>query len=70
MNSEKTRRITAEIIRNYLETVSREISATIENTAMSPIFTLTHDYSCGVCYNAGDEIQLVARDLAVPTHIF
>ena len=25
---------------------------------------------CGVCYNAGDEIQLVARDLAVPTHIF
>ena len=70
MNSEKTRRITAEIIRNYLETVSREISATIENTAMSPIFTLTHDYSCGVCYNTGDEIQLVARDLAVPTHIF
>ncbi len=70
MNPEKNQQITAEIVRNYLETVSREISAIVENTAMSPIFTLTHDYSCGICCLHGDDVQLVARDLAVPTHIF
>ncbi|MBI4277673.1 MAG: hydantoinase B/oxoprolinase family protein [Armatimonadetes bacterium] len=116
--------ITAEICRNYLETVSQEMSATVENTAMSPIFTLNHDYSCGVFYTtprnppglrptpenpqdfpgaagldsgaprdagwtaapdlakagpdrdgaalASDmpDVQLLARDLAVPVHIF
>lgn len=63
-------RITAEIIRNYLETVSQEMSATVENTAISPIFTLTHDYSCGVFHWDGKEVTLLARDLAVPVHIF
>lgn len=62
--------ITAEIIRNSLETVCRELSATVENTALSPIFTLNHDYSCGVFYWDGDEVALLARDLAVPVHIF
>jgi N-methylhydantoinase B len=62
--------ITAEIIRNYLETVSQELSATVENTALSPIFTLNHDYSCGVFYTDGGEIRLLARDMAVPVHIF
>jgi N-methylhydantoinase B len=62
--------ITAEIIRNSLETVCQELSATVENTALSPIFTLNHDYSCGVFYWGGDEVQLLARDLAVPVHIF
>ncbi|HEV7771898.1 MAG TPA: hydantoinase B/oxoprolinase family protein [Conexibacter sp.] len=63
--------ITAEIIRNSLETVSKELSATVENTALSPIFTLNHDYSCGVFYvGEDDEVQLVARDMAVPVHIF
>jgi N-methylhydantoinase B len=62
--------ITAEIIRNYLETVSQEISATVENTAMSPIFTMNHDYSCGVFYWDGLDVQILARDMAVPVHIF
>ena len=62
--------ITAEIVRNSLETVCQELSATVENTALSPIFTLNHDYSCGVFYWDGDCVQLLARDLAVPVHIF
>jgi N-methylhydantoinase B len=62
--------ITAEIIRNSLDTVCQELSATVENTALSPIFTLNHDYSCGVFYWDGAEVQLLARDAAVPVHIF
>lgn len=62
--------ITAEIIRNSLETVCQELSATVENTALSPIFTLNHDYSCGVFYWDGEDVKLLARDLAVPVHIF
>jgi N-methylhydantoinase B len=62
--------ITAEIIRNSLETVCQELSATVENTALSPIFTLNHDYSCGVFYWDGTEVQLLARDMSVPVHIF
>jgi N-methylhydantoinase B len=63
-------RFTAEIIRNSLEIVSRELSATVENTALSPIFTLNHDYSCGVFSAIDGDVQLLARDLAVPVHIF
>jgi N-methylhydantoinase B len=62
--------ITAEIIRNSLDTVCQELSATVENTALSPIFTLNHDYSCGVFYWDGTDVQLLARDAAVPVHIF
>jgi N-methylhydantoinase B len=62
--------VTTEIIRNYLETVSQELSATVENTALSPIFTLNHDYSCGVFHYDGAEASLLARDQAVPVHIF
>jgi len=62
--------ITAEIVRNYLETVCKEMSSTVENTAMSPIFTLNHDYSCGVFYLGQTGVELVARDAAVPVHIF
>lgn len=62
--------ITTEIIRNYLEIVSQEMSVTVERTAISPIFTLTHDYSCGVFSWDGREVSLLARDLAVPVHIF
>lgn len=61
---------TAEIIRNSLETVCQELSATVENTALSPIFTLNHDYSCGVFCAIDGEVTLLARDLAVPVHIF
>ncbi|HEV7772766.1 MAG TPA: hydantoinase B/oxoprolinase family protein [Conexibacter sp.] len=61
---------TTEIVRNSLDIVCQELSATVENTALSPVFTLTHDYSCGVFSAIGGEVALLARDMAVPVHIF
>lgn len=62
--------ITAEIIRNYLETVSEEISKTMERTAVSNVYNEAHDYSCGVFYHDGTEASLLARAAAMPSHIF
>ena len=63
-------RITAEIIRNYLEAVSGEISKTMEMTAISNVYNEAHDYSCGVFYHDGNEANLLARAAAIPSHIF
>ncbi len=63
--------ITAEIVRNYLETVCNEISKVVENTSISSIFSETHDYSVGIF--AADEVHgvsLLARAQSVPVHIF
>lgn len=62
--------ITAEIIRNYLEAVSNEISKTMEMTAVSNVYNEAHDYSCGVFYHDGTEVSLLARAAAVPSHIW
>jgi N-methylhydantoinase B len=63
-------RITAEIIRNYLEAVSEEISKTMEMTAVSNVYNEAHDYSCGVFYYDGKDVSLLARAAAVPSHIW
>ncbi len=63
-------RITAEIIRNYLEAVSEEISKTMEMTAVSNVYNEAHDYSCGVFYYDGSDVSLLARAAAVPSHIW
>lgn len=62
--------ITSQVIRQYLETVSIEMSTTIERTSVHPLFNETHDYSTGVFYADGDEVDLVARSTAIPVHIF
>jgi N-methylhydantoinase B len=62
--------ITAEIIRNYLEAVTEEISTTMERTAVSNVYNEAHDYSCGVFYHDGSEVSLLARAAAIPSHIF
>lgn len=62
--------ITAEIVRNYLEAVSDEMSKTMEMTAISNVFNEAHDYSSGVFYYDGSEVSLLARAAAVPVHIF
>ena len=62
--------ITAEIVRNYLETVSAEMSKVVENTSISPIFSETHDYSTGIFYLDHRGVSLVARAQSVPVHIF
>ncbi len=62
--------ITAEIIREYLETVSEEISKTMENTSVSTVFSEAHDYSTGVFYSDGKEVSLLARANSQPIHIY
>jgi N-methylhydantoinase B len=62
--------VTAEIVRNYLETVSGEMGTIVENTATSPIFSEAHDYSTGIFYYDARGINLVARAQAIPVHIF
>jgi N-methylhydantoinase B len=61
---------TAEIIREYLETVSEEISKTMENSSVSAVFSEAHDYSTGVFYVNGKEVSLLARALSQPVHIY
>src|SRR5271156_6855041 len=51
--------ITAEIVRRYLETVSEEISKTMERTAVSQVFSEAHDYSTGVFYYDGKQVNLL-----------
>jgi N-methylhydantoinase B len=62
--------ITAEIIRNYFETVCGEISKVVENTSISPIFSETHDYSVGIFFADERGVSLLARAQSVPVHIF
>lgn len=62
--------ITAEIVRNYLESVCEEMSKIVENTAISQIFSEAHDYSTGIFYLDEKGVSLVARAQAVPVHIF
>jgi N-methylhydantoinase B len=70
MKSNRSEAITAEIVRNYLETVSAEMSKVVENTSISPIFSETHDYSTGIFYLDERGVSLVARAQSVPVHIF
>ena len=62
--------ITAEIIREYLETVSEEISKTMENTSVSVVFSEAHDYSTGVFYYDGKRVNLLSRANSQPVHIY
>lgn len=62
--------ITAEIVRQYLETVSEEISKTMENTAVSQVFSEAHDYSSGIFFAKGGNVELLARANSQPVHIF
>ncbi len=63
-------KITAEIIREYLETVSEEVSKTMENTSVSQVFSEAHDYSSGIFYTKGNQVELLARANSQPVHIF
>lgn len=61
--------ITAQVVREYLESVSTEMSRVVERTAVHPLFNECHDYSTGVFHHR-DEVSLVARSTAIPVHIF
>ena len=62
--------ITHEIIREYLETVSEEISKTMENTSVSTVFSEAHDYSTGVFHYDGKLVSLLSRANSQPVHIY
>jgi len=62
--------ITAEIIREYLETLSEEISKTMENSSVSTVFSEAHDYSTGVFHSDGKDVSLLARANSQPIHIY
>jgi N-methylhydantoinase B len=62
--------IFGEIIREYFETVAAEMNAVMDRTAMSPIFNEAHDCSAGVFAYNGEEVNLVARAMSEPVHIF
>ena len=70
MELSRSELITAEIVRNYLESVCEEMSKIVENTAISQIFSEAHDYSTGIFYLDEQGVSLVARAQAVPVHIF
>ena len=61
--------ITAQVVREYFESVSTEMSRVVERTAVHPLFNECHDYSTGVFHHR-DEVSLVARATAIPVHIF
>src|ERR1700682_4260880 len=62
--------ITHEIIRQYLETVSEEISKTMEDTSVSTVFSEAHDYSTGVFHYDGKLVSLLSRANSQPVHIY
>ena len=59
-----------EIIREYFETVAREMNTTMDNTSLSPVFNEAHDCSAGLFFFDGKEVSLIARANAEPVHIF
>jgi N-methylhydantoinase B len=61
--------ITAQVVREYLESVSKEMSSVVERTAVHPLFNECHDYSTGV-FHRREQVSLVARATAIPVHIF
>lgn len=62
--------ITAEIVRNYMETTAAEIVESLVRSAVSPIFNEAHDCSAGVFYFDGETAQIIARADATPVHIY
>ncbi len=62
--------ITAEVIREYFETVSQEIIQSMVRASVSPIFNEAHDCSAGIFWHDGKRVNLIARGDAVPVHIF
>jgi N-methylhydantoinase B len=57
-------------VREYFETVAREMNTTMDNTSLSPVFNEAHDCSAGLFFYDGRTVSLIARANAEPVHIF
>ena len=55
--------IFGEIVREYFETVAREMNTTMDNTSVSPVFSETHDCSAGLFYYDGQDVSIFRPDL-------
>ena len=62
--------ITAEVIRDYMETTAREIFLTLVRSAVSIMFNEAYDGAAGVFYYDGEKVSLISRANAVPVHLF
>ncbi|MBM3676267.1 MAG: hydantoinase B/oxoprolinase family protein [Actinobacteria bacterium] len=62
--------IFGEIVREYFETVAREMNTTMDNTSLSPVFNEAHDCSAGLFFYDGKDVSLIARANAEPVHIY
>lgn len=62
--------VTAEIVRNYMETTAAEIIQSLVRSSVSPLFNEAHDCSGGVFYFNGDKAEIIARADATPVHIY
>lgn len=62
--------VTAEIVRNYMESTAAEIVQSLVRASVSPLFNEAHDCSAGVFYFDGEQAQIISRADATPVHIF
>ncbi len=58
--------VTLSVILGKLESINRQMTATMERTARSPVFKLAHDYSNGI-FNAHGDLVVQGNDL--PIHL-
>ncbi len=64
-------RITVQVVREYLDSLAKEMSSIVERSAMHPLFNEVHDYSTGIFYYDRERVHLISMSLetAVPNHI-
>jgi N-methylhydantoinase B len=62
--------VTAEIVRNYMESTAAEIVQSLVRSSVSPLFNEAHDCSAGVFYFSGDRAEIISRADATPVHIY
>jgi N-methylhydantoinase B len=62
--------VTAEIVRNYMESTAAEIVQSLVRSSVSPLFNEAHDCSAGVFYFSGEKAEIIARADATPVHIY
>ncbi|MEX2150856.1 MAG: hydantoinase B/oxoprolinase family protein [Steroidobacteraceae bacterium] len=62
--------VTAEIVRNFMESTAAEVVQSLVRSAVSPIFNEAHDCSAGIFFFDGETAQIIARADATPVHIY
>ena len=70
-NDERSDFIQAQIIQSALDSIAREMSATITRTSRSPIFNEAHDFTTGIFgYRGRKTAELVAQAPGCSLHLY